>query len=59
MHYCACKNFTANVYESILEIDNNLVENAIRLTVIGRKNCLFSGSHYGTINSAMMYAFFG
>ncbi len=27
-----------------LEIDNNLVENAIRLTVIGKKNFLFFGS---------------
>lgn len=42
-----------------LEIDNNLVENAIRPSVIGRKNYLFAGSHDGARRSAMMYSFFG
>lgn len=42
-----------------LNIDNNLVENAIRPTVIGRKNYLFSGSHDGARNSAMFYTFLG
>jgi transposase len=42
-----------------LNIDNNLVENAIRPTVIGRKNYLFSGSHDGARNSAMFYSFLG
>lgn len=42
-----------------LEIDNNLVENAIRPTVLGRKNYLFSGSHDGAQRSAMMYSFIG
>jgi transposase len=41
-----------------LEIDNNLVENAIRPTVVGRKNYLFSGSHQGARRSAMIYSFF-
>jgi transposase len=43
----------------LLEIDNNLVENAIRPTVIGRKNYLFSGSHEGAQRSAMIYSFMG
>jgi transposase len=42
-----------------LEIDNNLVENAIRPTVLGRKNYMFSGSHEGAQRSAMMYSFLG
>jgi len=42
-----------------LEIDNNLVENAIRPTVIGRKNYMFAGSHDGASRSAMMYSFLG
>lgn len=42
-----------------LEIDNNLVENAIRPTVLGRKNYLFSGSHEGAERSAMIYSLLG
>lgn len=42
-----------------LEIDNNLVENAIRPSVIGRKNYLFAGSHEGARRSAMFYSFLG
>lgn len=42
-----------------LNIDNNLVENAIRPSVIGRKNYLFSGSHDGARNSAVFYSFLG
>jgi len=42
-----------------LEIDNNLVENAIRPTVPGRKNYLLAGLHQGAVRSAAMYAFIG
>lgn len=42
-----------------LQIDNNLVENAIRPTVLGRKNYLFSGSHDAAQRSAMFYSFIG
>jgi transposase len=41
-----------------LEIDNNLIENAIRPLALGRKNYLFAGSHKGAQRSAMMYSFF-
>jgi len=41
-----------------LEIDNNLVENAIRPLALGRKNYLFAGSHDAAINIAMYYSFF-
>ena len=42
-----------------LEIDNNLVENAIRPIAIGRKNYLFAGSHQSAQNAAMMYSLLG
>jgi len=42
-----------------LEIDNNLMENAIRPIAIGRKNYMFAGSHDGAVNIAMYRSFFG
>ena len=39
-----------------LEIDNNLIENAIRPFAIGRKNWLFSGSPRGAKAGAMLYS---
>lgn len=49
-----------------LNIDNNLVENAIRPVAIGRKNYLFAGSHSlprqsgeAAQRSAMLYSLFG
>ena len=44
--------------DGYLEIDNNLVENAIRPTALGRKNYLFAGSHAGAQSAAMFYSFF-
>ena len=41
-----------------IEIDNNLVENIIRPVAIGRKNCLFAGSHEPAQRTAMLYTFF-
>lgn len=38
------------------EIDNNLVENAIRPVALGRKNYLFAGSHNGAERSALIYS---
>jgi hypothetical protein len=53
------KKLTAYIEYPFLEIDNNLVENAIRPTVLGRKNYLFSGSHESAQRAAMFYSFFG
>ena len=39
-----------------LEIDNNLVENAIRPTAIGKKNVLFFGSPESGQTSAVIYS---
>ncbi|KKL47944.1 hypothetical protein LCGC14_2330480, partial [marine sediment metagenome] len=42
-----------------IELDNDLIENAIRPMAIGRKNYLFCGSHGAAQNAAMLYSFFG
>jgi len=49
----------AYLYDGMLEIDNNLVENSIRPNALGRKNYLFAGSHNGAQRTAMFYSFFG
>lgn len=48
----------AIMLDARLELDNNLIENAIRPLALGRKNYLFAGSHKGAQNIAMMYSFF-
>ena len=52
-------NLMAYLYDGSLEIDNNLVENAIRPNALGRKNYLFAGSHESAQRAAMFYSFFG
>jgi hypothetical protein len=49
---------SAYLYDGILEIDNNLVENAIRPLALGRKNYLFAGSHDAAQRAAGIYSFF-
>jgi transposase len=39
-----------------IEIDNNLVENAIRPIALGRKNYLFAGSHDAAKRAAVIYS---
>lgn len=41
---------------SILNIDNNPVENSIRRVAIGRKNYMFAGSHAAAQRAAMFYS---
>lgn len=53
------KNLLVYLYDGHLEIDNNLVENAIRPLALGRKNYLFAGSHEAAQRAAMFYSFFG
>jgi transposase len=43
------------VTDGRLEIDNNLVENAIRPIALGRKNYLFAGSPEGAKRAALIY----
>jgi transposase len=52
-------NLLAYLEDGHLEIDNNLVENAIRPVALGRKNYLFAGSQRGAERAAMFYSFFG
>ena len=57
--------YTTSLWDSLqnylhngnLNIDNNLIENAIRPVALGRKNYLFAGSHNGAKRSAMFYSF--
>jgi transposase len=42
-----------------LEIDNNLVENAVRPVALGRKNYLFAGSREGARRGAIIYTLVG
>jgi transposase len=46
-------NYTTN---SQLQIDNNLVENAMRPVALGRKNYLFAGSNEGGKRLALFYS---
>jgi transposase len=48
-------NFERFLDHGEVEIDNNLVENAIRPTAIGKKNWLFFGSEEAGQRSAVMY----
>lgn len=41
------------------QMDNNLVENAIRPLALGRKNYLFCGNHDAAENAAIMYSLLG
>lgn len=38
------------------QIDNNLIENSIRPTTLGRKNYLFAGSHEAAQHAAVIYS---
>ena len=46
------------VEDGRFSIDNNLIENSIRLVALGRKNYLFAGSHEAAQRAAMFYSFF-
>lgn len=58
MAYCTKRwdALNAYLYDGILEIDNNLVENAIRPVALGRKNYLFAGSHQSAQRAAVIYS---
>jgi transposase len=60
MHYSLERwdELSAYLLDGSLEIDNNLVENAIRPLALGRKNYLFAGSHEAAKRAAAIYSFF-
>jgi len=43
----------------VLEIDSNLIENAIRPSALGKKNCLFVGHPAAGERSAVIYTLLG
>jgi transposase len=43
----------------LLDLDNNLVGNAIRPVAVGRTNFLFAGGHDAAQRSAMFYSLMG
>jgi transposase len=45
--------------DGVAEIDNNLVENALRVVSLGRKNFLFMGADSGGERAAAMYSLIG
>lgn len=50
------KNITPILDHGIVQIDNNLIENAIRPTAIGKKNWLFVGAPQAGGKSAIIYS---
>jgi len=60
-------NYTLTLWDKLivyaeyseLEIDNNLVENAIRPTAVGKKNWLFFAGANGGQTSAIFYSLLG
>jgi hypothetical protein len=45
--------------DGVAEIDNNIVENALRVVSLGRKNFLFIGADSGGERAALMYSLIG
>jgi transposase len=58
IRYCLNNWTKLNSYlkDGRIQIDNNLIENAIRPFALGRKNWLFSGSPSGAKASAILYS---
>lgn len=50
------EGLTAYLKDGRIEIDNNLIENAIRPFALGRKNWLFAGSPAGAKAGAILYS---
>ena len=57
--YSRWHKLTVYIDHAHLNIDNNLVENAIRPTVLGRKNYMFAGNHEAAQRNAMYYSLMG
>lgn len=53
------KKLYTYIEDGRIEIDNNLIENAIRPLALGRKNYLFAGNHDAAANIANFYTIFG
>ena len=53
------ESLTRYVADGAVEIDNNLIENAIRPSTLGKKNCLFIGHPTAGERSAILYTLLG
>ena len=53
------EKFTKYTDHGEVEIDNNIIENAIRPLALGRKNYLFAGNHDAAVNIGHYYTIFG
>jgi len=53
------EKFTKYTDYGKVEIDNNIIENAIRPLALGRKNYLFAGNHEAATNISYYYTVFG
>ena len=51
--------FTKYTDHGNVEIDNNIIENAIRPLALGRKNFLFAGNHVAAVTIGYYYTIFG
>lgn len=56
--YARWDALSAYLYDGNLQIDNNMVENALRPCCLGRKKYLFAGSHEAAQRAAMIYSCF-
>jgi transposase len=52
-HWQALNNY---LRDGVLDIENNAAARAMRSVVRGRKNYLFTGSHHGAENAAVIYS---
>jgi transposase len=61
IHYSLSRWERLKLYatEGQLEVDNNLVENAIRPVALSRKNFLFAGSHQAAQHIALLFSLLG
>lgn len=57
--YSLLPRLTKYVYDGRYNIDNNLIENAIRPLALGRKNYLFCGNEEAAHRAAIVYSLFG
>lgn len=56
--YSLLPRLSRYVNDGRINIDNNLIENAIRPLALGRKNYLFAGNHDAAIRAAIIYSLF-
>ena len=56
--YTLLSRLSRYVLNGRYHIDNNGVENAIRLLAVGRKNYLFCGNHDAAVGAAIVYSLF-